>query len=178
MGDITLQTTCVIRNSFLLPDGTSRIQYDIPNTVIQTIIDKAVADKDWGTLYLLFLGGGGQRQFKKGSGGLAMGCDASSVPLKEIISCDFPDLKTFISILLGHKATDNPQKGTKSALDVAIELEKFAVASVLMDSSITSGDGFNAAFSQQHPKVKGQTTYVTNDVFQNFILVMYKTLLS
>lgn len=123
--------------AFLLPDGTSSIQYGIPKTYIQKVINKAVGGKDWDTLHLLFLGGGGQEQFKKGSGGLAMGCDASSVPLEEVISCNFTDLGKFVSILLDHKAHDNPQEGRKSALDVAIELKKMDVASVLMDRSNT-----------------------------------------
>ena len=86
------------------------------------------------------MGGGGKKQHKKGSGGLAAGCDASGVPLDEVIRCDFPDLSKFISILLEHKAVANPKKGNgKDLVDVAIELEKFHVVSLLMDGSNKPG---------------------------------------
>ena len=99
----------VIMELFSL-DGTSSIQYEIPKTYIQTVLDKAVSDEDWATLHLLFLGGGGPKKFEKGLGGLADGCDASKVPLTEVISCDFSDLRKFVSVLLDHKARDSPQK--------------------------------------------------------------------
>ncbi|KAJ7371751.1 hypothetical protein OS493_023089 [Desmophyllum pertusum] len=131
--------TEILSVALKIQDGTSSIQYSIPQPIIQSAMNKAVADKDWNRLHLLFLGGGGQKQFKKGSGGLATGCDASSVPLEEVIRCAFPDLKTFISILLEHKANANPPKGSKDPVDVAIELEKFDLVSLLMDRSNTSG---------------------------------------
>ena len=123
------------------PDGTSSIQYEIPKTYIQTVLDKAVSDEDWATLHLLFLGGGGPKKFEKGLGGLADGCDASKVPLTEVISCDFSDLGKFVSVLLDHKARDSPQKRGKTAYKLAIDLNKFDVASVLMDKNTTSGPG-------------------------------------
>ncbi|KAJ7371766.1 TPR and ankyrin repeat-containing protein 1 [Desmophyllum pertusum] len=131
--------TQILSVALKIPDGTSSIQYSIPQPIIQSAMNKAVADKDWDLLHLLFLGGGGQKQFKKGSGGLATGCDASSVPLEEVIRCDFPDLKTFISILLEHKANANPPKGSKNPVDVAIELENVDLANLLMDRSNTPG---------------------------------------
>ena len=121
-------------------DGTSSISYSLPRTLIQTIVNQTVAKKDWEKLHLLFLGGGGKKQHKKGSGGLAAGCDASGVPLDEVMRCDFPDLRTFISILLEHKANAYPQKGNgKDLVDVAIELEKFDVVSLLMDGNNKPG---------------------------------------
>ena len=104
-----------------------------------------MADKDWHRLHLLFTGGGGARRLQKGSGGLGTGCDASGVPLDEIIRCDFPDLRAFIRILLDHKAIVNPQKGSKDPLDVAIELGKFEVVNVLMERSNNSGSGLKTS---------------------------------
>lgn len=132
-------------------DGTSSIQFNIPQNFIQTVINKAVADRDWNRLHLLFLGGGGEKQYKKGSGGLATGCDASSVPLEEVIRNDLPDLGKFINILLDHTANANPPKGRKSPLDVAIELGKIDVASMLMDRNNKSGADANTS---KPPKVK------------------------
>ena len=103
-------------------DGTCGIQYDVPQNLIQTAVDKAVAEKDWQRLHLLFMGGGGEQRFQKGSGGLGTGCDASSVPLEEIIHCDFKDLTDFISVLLDHKARGDPPKGRENPIDVAIQL--------------------------------------------------------
>ena len=113
--------------------GTCGIQYDVPRNLIQTAVDKAVADKDWQRLHLLFMGGGGEKRFQKGSGGLGTGCDASSVPLEEVIHCDFKDLTDFISVLLDHKASGDPPKGRENPVDVAIQLGKFDVVHVLMD---------------------------------------------
>ena len=73
-------------------------------TVIQRVVNKVVSEKDWKKLHLLFLGGGGKRNFKMGEGGLSMGCDASAVPLKEVIESNFPDREKFISVLRDHKA--------------------------------------------------------------------------
>lgn len=116
---------------------------------MQTVINKAVTDRDWKRLHLLFLGGGGEKRYKKGSGGLATGCDASSVPLGEVIRNDLPVLGNFINILLDHKANANPPEGRRSPLDVAIELGKMDVASVLIDRNVTSG-----ASTGERPKVK------------------------
>lgn len=82
-----------------------------------------------------------------------MGCDASGVPLEEVIRTDFPDLVKFITILLDHKANANPPKGRKSPLDVAIELGKINVASMLMDRSDKSGASINSSTSKS-PKVR------------------------
>lgn len=105
---------------------------------MQNVINKAVADRDWKRLHLLFLGGGGENKYKKGSGGLATGCDASSVPLEEVIRNDLPNLGKFINILLDHKANSNSPKGKKSPLDVAMELDKVDVASMLKDGNVSS----------------------------------------
>ena len=80
-----------------------------------------------------------------------MGCDASSVPLEEVIRNDLPALGKFINILLDHKANANPPKGRKSPLDVAIELDKIDVASILIDRNDTSGTGANTS---ELPEVK------------------------
>ena len=104
-------------NVFYVPcislDGTSGIAFSLPPNLTQKVINKTVTEKDWPRLHLLFMGGGGERRFQKGSGGLGSGCDASSVPLDEIIRCDFPDLRTFINTLLDHKAIVNPQRSFK-----------------------------------------------------------------
>ena len=99
------------------------------------------------------MGGGGEGRFEKGSGGLGTGCDASSVPLEEVIRCDFPDLTKFISILLDHKASANPQKGGKDPLDVAIEVGKFEVVNILMDRNSKTGAGVITSTTSKPHKV-------------------------
>lgn len=99
------------------------------------MIDKAITDKDWNRLYVLFMGGGGEKCFKKGSGGLGTGCDARNIPLEEIIHCDFPHLETFMKILLDHNAV-----ARKDLLGVATQLKKFEVANMLMDEIPTTAD--------------------------------------
>ena len=130
--------------------GTSSIQYSVPNDVTQKVINKAVTEKDWSRLHVLFMGGGSGRRFQKGSGGMGTGCDASIVPLEDVIRCDFPDLTKFISILMEHKASADPQKGSKGRLDVAIELEKFEVVNILMDRSDKKGASFKTSSSLPH----------------------------
>lgn len=77
-----------------------------------------------------------------------MGCDASSVPLEEVIRHDLPVLGKFIKILLDHEANSKPPKGKKSPLDVAKELGKIDVASMLIDRNVLSR-------TSELPKVKG-----------------------
>lgn len=72
-----------------------------------------------------------------------MGCDASSVPLEEVIRDDLPVLEKFIKILLDHEANS----GKKSPLDVAMELDKIDVASMLIDRNVSSR-------TSEIPKVK------------------------
>ena len=119
--------------------GTSGVHYGVPRNLLQTVIAEAVDDKDWDRLHLLFMGGGGEKRFQKGSGGLGTGCDASSVPLEEVIHCDFKDLTDFISVLLDHKASSDPPKGRENPVDVAIQLHKFDVVNVLMNRCKKAG---------------------------------------
>lgn len=99
------------------------------------MIDKAVNDKEWKRLYILFMGGRGEKRFKKGSGGLGTGCDAKNIPLERIIHCDFPDLETFMKILLDHNAV-----AREDLLSVATQLKNFEVASMLMDEIPTAAE--------------------------------------
>lgn len=149
-GNRASQTLKSALHLFFYADGTSSLQFNIPQNLIQTVIDKAVAEKDWKRLHLLFLGGGGEKRYKKVSGGLATGCDASSVPLGEVICNDLPVLGKFINVLLDHKADANPPKGKKSPVDIAIELGKIDVASTLIDRNTKSG----ASNTSDLPKVK------------------------
>ena len=119
---------------------TTSIHYTIPQNLSQTMIDKAVTEKDWSRLHLLFMGGGGEKHFEKGRGGLGTGCDASSVPLEEVISGDFPNLEQFISILLDHNAV-----ASQRALDAAIELAKSEVVDVLMERKVKSTEASKSA---------------------------------
>ena len=96
------------------------------------------------------MGGGGEKRAQKGLGGLGTGCDASSVPLEEVIHCSFPDLSKFISILLDHKASASPQKGRKDPLDVAIKLQKFDVVNMLMDRCNKAGASVKTSSSKPH----------------------------
>ncbi|XP_044176625.1 uncharacterized protein LOC114955374 [Acropora millepora] len=114
---------------------TTSIQFEIPQNLTQKMIDKAVINKDWNRLYVLFMGGGGEKRFKKGSGGLGTGCDARNIPLDRIIHCDFPDLETFMKILLDHNAV-----AREDLLGVAVRLNKFGVANMLMDEIPTAAD--------------------------------------
>ena len=156
---------------FFPVDGTSSIQFSIPKTLIQTVINKAVADRDWKRLHLLFLGGGGEKRYKKGSGGLATGCDASSVPLEEVIRNDLPVLGKFINILLDHKANANPPKGGKSPLDVAMELGKIDVASILIERNATSGAGTNTS---ERRKVK-ENHYIEGLELNMWVIMCFKS---
>ena len=97
------------------------------------MIDKAVTEKDWNRLHLLFMGGGGEKRFEKGWGGLGTGCDARNVPLEEVVNCDFPRLEQFISVLLDHNAV-----ASQRAFDAAIELEKPEVVDALMKRKVKS----------------------------------------
>ena len=114
---------------------TTSIQFKIPQYLTQKMIDKAVTDKDWNRLYVLFMGGGGEQRFDKGSGGLGTGCDARNIPLERIIHCDFPHLETFMKILLDHNAV-----AREDLLSVATQLKKFEVAKMLMDEIPTAVD--------------------------------------
>lgn len=154
-------------------DGTSSISYSLPRDLIQTIVNEAVATKDWKRLHILFLGGGGEKQYSNGSGGLAMGCDASNVPLEDIIRCDFSNLRTFINILLEHKANANPQKGSREDLvDVAIQLEKFDVASLLMDKRNKTGADVKTS-ANNIPQVKLIFTFlVIKKVLKSYVIII------
>ena len=110
------------------------------------MIDKAVTDKDWNRLYVLFMGGGGEKRFKKGSGGLGTGCDAKNIPLERIIHCDFPHLETFMKVLLDHNAV-----AREDLLDVSTQLKKFEVANMLMDEIPTAADVQSAARVRNKP---------------------------
>ena len=103
------------------------------------MIDKAVTDKDWNRLHVLFMGGGGERCFKKGSGGLGTGCDARNIPLEKIIHCDFPNLETFMKILLDHNAV-----AREDLLNVATQIKKFEVADMLMKEFPTAATSKSA----------------------------------
>ena len=79
-----------------------------------------------------------------------MGCDASRVPLEEVICCDFPDLTSFISILLDHKASADPRKGSNGPIDVACQLGKFEVVNILLEKSSKTGAGVETSTIKTH----------------------------
>ena len=106
------------------------------------MIDKAVTEKDWNRLYVLFMGGGGEKCFETGSGGLGTGCDAMNVPLERIIRCDFPNLDMFMRILLYHNAV-----ASEDLVDVAIQLGKCEVMNMLLEE-------FPAAAARKSAKVR------------------------
>ena len=112
---------------------TSSIQFQIPKNLTQIMVNKAVTDKDWNRLYVLYMGGGGGKRFKKGSGGLGTGCDARNVPLERIIRCDFPNLDIFMRILLDHSAA-----ASEDLVDVAIQLGKCEVVNMLLEEFKTA----------------------------------------
>lgn len=102
-----------------------------------------------------------------------MGCDASNVPLEDIIRCDFSNLRTFINILLEHKANANPQKGSREDLvDVAIQLEKFDVASLLMDKRNKTGADVKTS-ANNIPQVKLIFTFlVIKKVLKSYVIII------
>ncbi|XP_068702489.1 TPR and ankyrin repeat-containing protein 1-like [Montipora foliosa] len=123
-----------------LSGDTTSILYTIPQNLSQKMIDKAVTEKDWNRLHLLFMGGGGEKRYEKGCGGLGTGCDARTVPLEEVVNCDFPRLEHFISILLDHNAV-----ASQRAFDAAIEIEKSEVLDVLMKRKVKSTEASKSA---------------------------------
>ena len=127
---------------FCIIGDTSSIQFKIPQNLTQKMIDKAVTEKDWNRLYVLFMGGGGEKCFETGSGGLGTGCDAMNVPLERIIRCDFPNLDMFMRILLYHNAV-----ASEDLVDVAIQLGKCEVMNMLLEE-------FPAAAARKSAKVR------------------------
>ena len=126
--------------AFIISDSTTRATFKVPKTVTQRAVDFCIREGNWSDLYALFLGGGGAKKFKKDVGGLATGCDASSVRLNQVIIEDnVPDLYKFVSTLLKHKAPIVHDDGKdESALDVALQRKKYDVAEMLIER----GQGF------------------------------------
>ena len=106
----------------------------MPRTAVQKFVDSAVKEKDWARLNVLFMGGGSDKKYKRGEGGLATGCDASLVPLDEVIRWNFGKAEkiTFVKMLLRHGASVNGLPGCrKSPLEVARETKQSEISRIL-----------------------------------------------
>lgn len=83
---------------------------------------------------VLFMGGGSERKYKRGEGGLATGCNASLVPLDDVIRTDFERTEKvhLVKTLIKHGAYVNGVSGCKkSPLEVAHETKQFEVMRLL-----------------------------------------------
>lgn len=88
------------------------------------MIKTCVSDKDWAKLRLLFIGGGGPHKYDYGKGGLAVGCDASDIPLELVVDWGIENnveyLPEFLDELLKHGAPISGSPGrNESPVEIA-----------------------------------------------------------
>ena len=111
----------------------------VKTAVVQKQVDEVINKKNWKRLHVLFMGGGSDQKYRRGEGGFATGCDASSAPLDEVIESeiDRKDMRAFVKTLLQHGA---PIKGLpgckKSPLAVARETKQHDVISLLREHGV------------------------------------------
>lgn len=99
------------------------------------MVKRCLCNQDWGKLRLLFIGGGGPQKYDYGKGGLAVGCDASDVPLELVVywgidnSVDY--LPEFLDELLKHGAPISGSPGcNESPLEIADNRQEKGVLQV------------------------------------------------
>ena len=110
--------------ALITTDGTTRATFRIPRQTVQKAVDDCIKKKKWRQLYALFLGGGGEKMFQQHVGGLASGCDASTVKLEQITEeSNVPRLDKFISTLMEHQGPPvcDGHAARKQPVDVAKE---------------------------------------------------------
>ena len=158
---------------------TCSVSYNILTRLIKEVTLK----REWEKLYLLFLGGGGQRQFIKGEGGVATGCDASEIPLELVMLSGTEIRSQLVPILLDSGASPNGLgKGRRSPLALAVDKEEYVVAAALLQhkadvSCLTLKEGdtvYHHALKQAF--AKGENT--TNGSLLLLILILFKFNLS
>ena len=92
--------------------GLQDIPLTVPKPMVQELVKRFVEKKEWKKLYFLFIGGGGiELKYQYGDGGLATGCDASCVPLEQVVDSTISnvDVAKFVEVLIRNGA---PPKGS------------------------------------------------------------------
>ena len=101
-----------LNSSALFLEATSALTASVPSQVLKKLTSNVIEKKNWHTLRILYLGGGGPTSQPIGDGGLATGIDASIVPLGEIIRSFGSEGLPLVSVLLKQGSSANAIKGS------------------------------------------------------------------
>ena len=89
--------------------------------LIREVVDK----REWTKLSTLYLGGGGRALYPVGGGGFATGCDASAVPIEEVISSPVANRSALVSTLLKHGAHGSGSgRGNSTLVPLAVAIKE------------------------------------------------------
>lgn len=102
--------------------------------LIKEVVDK----REWTKLGILYLGGGGRALYPVGGGGFATGCDASAVPIEEVISSPVANRSALVSTLLKHGAHGSGSgRGNSTLVPLAVAIKERDLG--LVEDLVTHG---------------------------------------
>ena len=135
-----------LNSSALFSEATSALTASVPSQVLKKLTSNVIEKKNWHTLRILYLGGGGPTSQPIGDGGLATGIDASIVPLGEIIRSFGSEGLPLVSVLLKQGSSANAIKGSDVIpLDEAMRLQDLPLVEKLVHNGanpcVVSEDG-------------------------------------
>ena len=98
-------------------------------------MNDVIKKKDWPTLKILYLGGGGPSFCPVGAGGLATNIDTANVPLGEVIHHLGLEEPLLISVLIENGASVNAIEGSDVIpLNEAMEKDQLALVETLVNN--------------------------------------------
>ena len=128
--DVIVSCFTIWRISYVLytsvsPGDTKAVTVDIPKTLVTRLIREVVDKREWTKLSTLYLGGGGRALYPVGGGGFATGCDASAVPIEEVISSPVANRSALVSTLLKHGAHGSGSgRGNSTLVPLAVAIKE------------------------------------------------------
>lgn len=119
---------------FVIVEGTSNLNMEVPQASLQEIHDEAVESANWDLLRLLYLGGGGPHKYEIRKGGLCTGFNrAENVPIEDVVSASFSFKPETIAVLLENGANVDGLRGNANPLITSASKKEVEVMQVLLN---------------------------------------------
>lgn len=129
-----------------------KVNFQLPRDCVSRYLKECVEKNDWKSLDVFLLGGGGERSYAKGEGGIATGnCDLSDISLGGIVKLD-PKPSSYyqlITVMIDHGVLVNGRNEQDIPLALAVNHNDHDLAVVLLEKN-ANPDGLRKSKFGKH----------------------------